>query len=175
MQEAVLPKILLVYLGQRLIVWDSFASTTLRFLSGLSIKDSMSSSLDECYANSRKKEYSHSTRLGLSMVNSIISLREWRHNSSTSIPPSELVFLCKDLRATVPSDMVYGVSGLFESAAFWSQKGAMVQDRRLPSTIIYRLPKCTSSSLSGAYNKRVRLIFSHNNDTNVVAKHRLRY
>ena len=49
------------------------------------------------------------------MVNLIISLREWRHNSSTSISPSELVFLCKDLRASVSSDIVYGVSGLFES------------------------------------------------------------
>jgi len=97
------------------IEWDCFASATLRFMSGMETREVLDRSWQDCFAACRWKTFSDATKEGLSTIYLILSLREWLRNSSAPISPSELVFLFRSLHATVPGDMIYGVSGFFGS------------------------------------------------------------
>lgn len=112
-QEAVLARNLIIQLGSVRIPWDSFSSATLKFLSPLNADLALTESAEGCYVLCRKESYSHETLLGLSMINLIDELRAWIHNSDAPIAPSELVHMCKDLLASVPSDKIFAVTGLF--------------------------------------------------------------
>ena len=102
-----------VYLGQRNLPWDSFASTTIRFLSLLRAQEAIGYTIEKCYAVCRQKLFDDATKRGLSMIYLILTLRTWLQESDVPISPSELLLLCKDREATVPSDMVYAISGFF--------------------------------------------------------------
>jgi hypothetical protein len=134
-QEAAVAQSLLVYLGGQILPWELFASSVLRFMSYLDASEAMGASLSKCFAAGRKRDYDHSdpSQAGLTMVNLIISLREWWRSSSIPIPASQLVFMCRDRKATLPADMIYAVSGFFGRG-----KGTALLKAQLP--ISYDMP-----------------------------------
>ena len=138
MQEAALGVNLQIYLGQRFLPWDSFASTTIRFLSLLGAREAVGKTLKKCYAVCRQKSFNKETKQGLSMIYFIVTLRTWLQESDVPISPSELVLLCKDRRATVPSDMVYAVSGFFGVKRTPSPAVLFPIDYGLSTTEVYK-------------------------------------
>lgn len=118
-QEATLCKYLLVQLGDETLPWDAFASALLRFVGHGSLWRDVKLSLDQCYQECRRRDarmtpLDKETLMGLGMVNLIVSLREWQQNPDTiQVWPSGLALMCRDFLATVPSDKIYGLAGLF--------------------------------------------------------------
>ncbi len=137
-QEATLAKTLLVHLGQDILLWDDFASTTLRFLSMLTMQDIDGTPLEECYRVCQTKNFGEETRQGLSMVNLIVSLRGWLRHFDTPLNPSELVYLCSACQATVPSDKIYAVAGLFGMKTALESRWEFPVNYRLSSDEVFK-------------------------------------
>ena len=137
-QEATFGMNLQVCLGQNSITWDTFASTTIRFLSLLEAPAALSKTLVECYTVCRKRSFNEASNQGLSMIYLIVTLKTWLQESEVPISPSELAFLCKDRLATVPSDHLYAILGLVEAKRATSPAALFPVDYGLPSTEVYK-------------------------------------
>jgi hypothetical protein len=112
-QEAVMARCLLVHLGNRSLPWERFASAVLQFLSNMEIPEATTSSLEDCYKFACQWTYSDGTKMTLSMINLVLTLRKWLPETDVYVCPSELATICRDRMATDPRDKVYGLMGLF--------------------------------------------------------------
>jgi hypothetical protein len=118
-QEATLSRYLLVQLGDETVPWNAFASAVLRFVGHGNVWRDVRLPLEECYQECPRREsrinvLGREILMGLGMVNLIVNLREWQSNSDIiQVWPSGLAMMCRDFLATVPSDEVYGIAGLF--------------------------------------------------------------
>ena len=111
-QEATLPKHLLVQIGRQTLAWDIFVSVALRFLSNLKAGDAINANLDVCYSVCKDKVFDMAVQKELSMINVIANLRRWLHMPcDIPIPASQLVYLCRDRQATQDVDKVYALHG----------------------------------------------------------------
>ena len=102
-----------VQIGGTTFSWDFICAATLRFLSGFSTDRAMNSTLDKCCTAGLKKDYTAETLMGLSMMRVVNRLRASVKDQAHPLVPSEVVHLCRHRQASLPHDMVYGVSGLF--------------------------------------------------------------
>lgn len=118
-QEATLPRSLTVQLGDETLSWDAFASATLRFLNQGSVWRSLNISLEECYQETRRRDSlcfakDRETQMGLAMINLILNLRQWQQQPETvQVYPSDLALVCREFLASVSSDKIYGLAGLY--------------------------------------------------------------
>ncbi|QDS71677.1 hypothetical protein FKW77_008031 [Venturia effusa] len=138
-QEAALAKTLFVHLGRNsILLWDDLATVCLRFLSLLPAQGMNQRSLEVCYGACEERIFGDETRQGLSTINLITSLRDWLQNSNASLNPSELVCLCNNLLASVDSDKVYAVAGLFNVKRLPEERVHLETDYTLSKSEVFR-------------------------------------
>lgn len=113
-QEVVVGRNVKVYIGGQMFTWDFISEATLRFLSGLPADLALNKSLDDCCTAGLLKNYNEDTHMGLSMMRLVNRLRGSIKDQAHPLMPSEVVHLCRNRKAFLPHDMVYGVSGLFQ-------------------------------------------------------------
>ncbi|KAK2759174.1 hypothetical protein FQN54_003274 [Arachnomyces sp. PD_36] len=136
-QEAVLPKSVIVQIGNQSLPWDLFATVMLRFLSHGSVRRSVNLSLEECYLGSLRQS-SRETNRGITMIHLILNLRNWRFSSGKfQTWPSGMALACRDLLAAVPSDKVYGLGGLFGLGASPDPADSLIIDYGLNPGEVY--------------------------------------
>jgi len=140
-QEAVLARKLLVNLGKEIIP-DIFASASLRFMSLAPASEVVDKCIEDCYQICRGRHFHDVTESGLSMIFLILSLREWMQISNQPIHPSELVFLCKDRKASNPCNKIYGVTGFFDIKRSLIVSPSLPANYLLPTSELYKQFTC---------------------------------
>jgi hypothetical protein len=112
-QEAVVAKNLWFHIENERIKWDSLCSATLRFLSGYRMERALKENLDECCISGLRKDYGTATHHTISMLRLIHRLRASWQDHTFRLAPSEVVHLCRNQKASLAADMIYGIMGLF--------------------------------------------------------------
>ena len=112
-QEAVVAKNLWFYIENQRIKWDALCSATLRFLSGYRMEQALKETLDQCCISGLLKDYNTETHSAISTLRLINRLRAGLQDHTSRLAPSEIVHLCRNQKASLAADMIYGITGLF--------------------------------------------------------------
>ncbi|KAL8693002.1 MAG: hypothetical protein Q9218_002091 [Villophora microphyllina] len=127
-QEAAIARSLYIQHGQFQIEWEYFASTALRFLSGLNARDALKSSLSWVYGACVERYHTFAMGRMLTMIYTIYQLRRRIKNRGPTAP-SQVVSTFADRKSTLAIDKIYALCGLFE----------VKRDRGEPLRVDYRL------------------------------------
>lgn len=82
-------------------------------MSSLSAGIGLETSLEACYVRCLGKGFLTAALNEISMVHLIHQLRAWNQNSDIPIAPSKPVHLCGHRQASVQSNKIFAVTGLF--------------------------------------------------------------
>jgi hypothetical protein len=106
-------------------------------MSGLGAGVAFETLLEACHARCLGKGFLTATLNGISMVHLIHQLRAWNQNSDIPIAPSELVHLCGHRQASVQSDKIFAVTGLFGLKDRSSSYNGLDINYQTPYTEVY--------------------------------------
>jgi len=136
-QEAAIARSLVVQLGHLQLPWDDFALIVVKFISGRDARTALTSPLEVSHTASSRKLYDESTQKTLSRVDMFSQLRTRVQNTNYSLAPSKLVYMCAERDASLRSDKVYALSGLFGLKSS-STIAPFPINYKLPATEVYK-------------------------------------
>ena len=136
-QEAVLAQSLFVHLGPIQMPWEPYSLSILRFMSNLDAPVALKSSANEFFQAIILRHLVPEIRVGAMFLHTIIQPRTSVREAKRSIQPSELLLLCRAFKTSHPSDKVYAVSGLFETAPKFAHQTDFSPDYRKPHLLVY--------------------------------------